>query len=87
MSCATWEPIIGFSSPGEYKRFTGWISEQVSAGAAEEMPVEQRWAHATTFVESWYRCPDTGEVWRLIEPEPPSTGLFDRVDPDRPHGR
>jgi len=44
------------------------------------------WAGSNVIVEEWFECPGGG-VWRLIEPDPPSAGLFDRVNPDRPEGR
>lgn len=79
MSCASWEPIAGFQSPGEYERFRRWIAERVSEGTAEEVPVDASWRDANTLFESWYRCKETGEVWRLLDPDPPSRGAFDRL--------
>jgi hypothetical protein len=80
---ASWQPIHGFRSPGEYERFKQWIAERVSAGVAERVEVETAWADANTLLEEWYRHLDSGDVWRLVAPDPPSPGLFDRVDPAR----
>jgi hypothetical protein len=81
--CAGWEPIRGFATPGEYERFKRWIAERVADGSAQPTDVESPWGPVP---EEWYRCPDTGEVWRLVHPDPPSRALFERVDPARPRG-
>ena len=78
MSCADWEPIDGFRSPGEYERFKRWIAERVSEGGAEQVEVDASWRDANPQLESWYRCRGTGEVWSLLDPDPPSRGSFDR---------
>jgi len=83
---AEWEPILGFRSPGEFARFKSWIDARVSDGSAKRAPVRVPWAGSNVIVEEWFECPGGG-VWRLIEPDPPSAGLFDRVNPDRPEGR
>jgi hypothetical protein len=81
VSCAAWEPIQAFRSPGEYERFRSWIAERVSDGVAEDVPVDPDWRDANPLFESWYRCKETGEVWSLLQPDPPSRGAFDRVSP------
>ena len=78
--CAGWEPIEGFRSPGEYERFQSWISSLVDAGSAERVPVDSGWKDANPLFEEWYRCPETGRVWRLLFPDPPSRGSFVPVD-------
>jgi hypothetical protein len=78
--CADWEPIEGFSSPGEFERFQGWLSSLVEGGAAERVPVDAGWKDANPLFEEWYRCAPTGQVWRLLFPDPPSRGSFVPVD-------
>jgi hypothetical protein len=80
VSCAAWEPIQGFRSPGEYERFRAWIAGRVEQGAAERVPVDPDWKDANPLLEEWYRCAETGEVWSLLFPDPPSSGAFTRVD-------
>jgi hypothetical protein len=80
--CAGWEPIGGFSSPGEFERFKRWIEERVSDGTAERVPVDPEWRDANPLLEEWFRCRETGQVWRLLLPDPPSRGSFTRI---RPH--
>ena len=52
MSCADWEPIDGFRSPGEYERFKRWIAERVSEGGAEQVEVDASWRDANPQLES-----------------------------------
>ena len=60
--------------------------ERESDGTVKRVPVRIPWAGSNVVVEDWFECAD-GAVWRLVEPDPPATGLFDRVDPGRPEGR
>jgi hypothetical protein len=80
MSCATWEEISGFRSPGEYERFKRWIDERVAEGTAERVPVKKGWRYANPLFEDWFRCRETGDVWSLMHPDPPTTGGFTRVE-------
>lgn len=79
-SCAGWEPIDGFRSPGEFERFQSWISDFVEDGVAARIPVNPEWKDANPLFEEWYRCAETGLVWRLVAPDPPSRGSFVPLD-------
>lgn len=74
-----WDEIHGFQSPGEYSRFVSWISEALEGGVLQEIPVGSRYAGATVFEEHWYRT-GSGQIWRVVAPDYPFTGLFARVD-------
>jgi hypothetical protein len=80
VSCAEWEAIDGFGSPGEFERFQGWIAGQVESGSAERVPVDAGFKDANPMFEEWYRCVDSGQVWRLLFPDPPSRGSFVPVE-------
>ena len=80
----SWEPILGFASPGEFARLEEWLAERVSGGQAEPVEVGAHLDGVTSQRERWYRDLETQETWRLVDPDPPSRGLFDRVDPARP---
>ena len=75
-SCADWEPIDGFRSPGEFERFEGWLADRVADGTAARIPVDRARKDANPLFEEWYRCTETGQVWRLLRPDPPSRGSF-----------
>lgn len=77
MNSCGWESIHGFESPREYARFCAWIAAQVDAGEFEQVPVSEPSSDLIFGVEErWYRCKTSGEVWRLVAPEPPFRGLW-----------
>jgi hypothetical protein len=77
-----WEEIAAFGDPAEFRSFERWMTGQVSAGMARQVPVALPYDavpdHAL-LVEAWYLHLKSREVWRLVWPEPPFCGLFIRV--------
>ncbi len=73
-----WDEIHGFSSPGEFARFRAWIAEALSRGALTEIPVGEPYSGSPLFDEQWYSEP-SGTVWRVVAPDPPFRGVFERV--------
>ncbi|WP_338720297.1 hypothetical protein [Devosia sp. XK-2] len=73
-----WEKIDGFRSPGEVLRFEAWIMEQIAGGTAIKVPVSAPYS-VGGFDEEWFQHLDSGEIWRLVKPDFPFTGLFERV--------
>lgn len=74
-----WEPIDDFASLSEFSRFSAWINDQVQNGLAEEVSVTSPYMGATAFQEQWFRHVETAQVWRLVWPDGPFHGLFERV--------
>jgi hypothetical protein len=64
--------------PGEFQRFNAWISEAVRENVLVEVPVESPYSGSSLFDEHWYRAAE-GVVWRVVAPEPPFRGVFERV--------
>lgn len=77
-----WEEIRGFSSPGEYDRFVAFLREQLVAGSAEEIDPDPDYGAGEVYGGRWIRDPGTGEVWRLVPPDPPFRGLWEKVRND-----
>ncbi|MEK6815229.1 MAG: hypothetical protein AABY65_10875 [Nitrospirota bacterium] len=73
-----WESIDDFASLGEFNRFVAWMNDQVKNGLAEETLVTSPYMGATAFEEKWFRHVATGQVWRLVWPDGPFHGLFER---------
>ena len=71
--------IDDFQSLSEFHSFVHWIDEQVLAKTVRELPVKTPYAGATTLTEKWFFHVDSGEVWRLVWPDPPFTGVFELV--------
>lgn len=74
-----WYEIVGFASPGEFDRFVAYLGGQVASGVAEEVPTDPAYGPGEVFGGRWYRHKPTGEMWRLVPPDPPFTGLWERV--------
>jgi hypothetical protein len=78
-----WETVERFQNPVEFRSFERWIAGQVSAGMARQVPVEQAYAAQASpsvdVVEVWYMHVMSREVWRLVWPEPPFDGVFQRI--------
>jgi hypothetical protein len=80
MTTSPWERINDFESLYEFDRFVDWMTDQTKAGVAEEVAVHLPYIGATTFREKWFRHVPTGETWRLVWPDAPFRGVFERVD-------
>ena len=74
-----WEEIHGFAGPGEFRRFEDFIERQVRDGNAEEVAVDPAYGPGMLFGGRWFRDVTSGEVWRLIPPDPPFYGLWEPV--------
>ena len=79
MLSSNWEAIPGFVTPGEYRRFVEFIERQVATGEAIELPVDAKYGPGLVFGGRWFREVSSGEVWRLIPPDPPFAGLWEPV--------
>ncbi|CCH48760.1 protein of unknown function [Pseudodesulfovibrio piezophilus C1TLV30] len=75
-----WEEIHGFISPSEYKRFLQFIHDQVVLGRVVEIVVDPDYCEGMICGGRWFQDPSSGEVWRLIEPDFPFKGLWERVN-------
>lgn len=73
-----WDEIHGFESPGEFERFRRWLAEAVAEGALEEVVVEAPFSASVLVDERWYRTAG-GRRWRVVAPDPPFLGVFERV--------
>ena len=74
-----WQAVDGFGSFADYERVRGSINEQVETGQADERRVGKPYSGLETLDERWYRCKANGQIWRLIAPDPPFQGIFERV--------
>jgi hypothetical protein len=72
------DEIHGFASPGEFARFQIWLVDALAEGALVEMPVTSPYSGSPMFDEHWYRT-TSDVVWRVVAPEPPFRGVFERV--------
>jgi hypothetical protein len=68
-----------FTSDWEYTELRPNLSEAISRGYVEQIPVMKphRWAPK----REWYRDKRAGEIYSLDAPEEKSRGWWDKVDP------
>lgn len=76
-----WEEIHGFTTPGEYKTFCAYIDAQVASGIAQERDPDPDYQRTAIFGGRWFEDAETGEIWRLIPPDFPFRGLWERIEP------
>lgn len=81
MSNCGWEPIHGFVSPGEFQRFCAWLEAQVQSGLVEEVEVNQGNLYFGE-KEKWFKCKESGVIWRRVTPEFPFRGIWHAVNSD-----
>ncbi len=76
MNTCPWDMIDNFQSQGEFDRFLRWLDGQVADGIAHKTVVKQPYLGANTFKEAWFEHVGSGQLWRLVWPDFPFTGLF-----------
>lgn len=74
MSGIQLERISNFRGWSEYEKFERWLSEHVASGALEE--VSRPPALDIGLRSRHFLLPPEGEVWELLEPDPPFAGSF-----------
>jgi hypothetical protein len=67
-----------FNSDWEYRELKRMLSESISRGYVEQIPVmkPQRWVPN----EEWYRDKETGEIYSLVPPEEKDRGQWIKID-------
>jgi hypothetical protein len=75
-----WEEIHGFSTPEEYRRFCSYIEGQVALGAAREREFDPAYKKGELVGGRWFEEIETNEIWRLIPPDFPFRGVWERID-------
>jgi hypothetical protein len=73
--------IQGFDSPGHFREFQQEVEDAAERGELTRVPVTQPFINAylsSTWDEKWYMT-GSGDVWRLVRPEFPFKGVFEKV--------
>ncbi|VVH56528.1 hypothetical protein [bacterium endosymbiont of Bathymodiolus sp. 5 South] len=77
---STWEEINSFQSMSEYKRFVIYIEKQVEKQYAVEIEVCQNYKKNEIYGGRWFKDLEAKEIWRLVEPDFPFRGHWEKVD-------
>lgn len=64
-----------FRSPADYINLTKWISQNKNFHGT---PVLRPYDSVGS-KKKWYSCEKCHQVWRLVDPDPPFTGVWERV--------
>jgi hypothetical protein len=75
-----YDPIAGFVLPGEYERFVKFIEGQAAAGQVVELAPDPEYNKACVYGGRWFRDIENDETWRLVPPDFPFRGLWERID-------
>lgn len=75
-SCTQLREVGGFSSFPDYDSHKKIV---IDSGLFIYEPVAQRYGGVGGLDENWFKCKKCGEVWRLVEPDPPFKGMWSRV--------
>ncbi len=79
MSDCSWTTVEAFDSMAQYRALVGRLESEVAEGRAQQVPLDPSKAWGNTFKERWFKCVATGGTWRLVAPDPPFPGVFDRM--------
>ncbi len=71
--------IRGFDSPGEYRRFVSYIQGEVQQGTVPETPPDPKFNDGMITGGRGFRDSATGEIWRLLPPDFPFRGKWERL--------
>ena len=77
---ANWEEIDGFVSPGEFDAFQQHIRRLVALGVVSELVADPGYERGLVYGGVWYQVVETGEIWRLVPPDFPFRGLWEKVE-------
>jgi hypothetical protein len=74
-----WKEIHGFRSPGEYDSFMKFLGEHITSRQIEEIEIDENYHDGEIYGGRWFKNLETGQIWRLVPPDPPFTGLWEPV--------
>lgn len=75
--CDVLEKIDEFKSIWEFERFQKYIDGLVNEGELVEIAVQKPYAG---FPEQWFRCNGCQQAWRLVHPDFPFKGVWEKVN-------
>jgi hypothetical protein len=73
--CASLREAGNFASWDDFDAFVAIVKR---TEGLTQVPVQIPYSNVG-LVETWYRCNTCQNIWRLVEPDPPFKGLWERV--------
>ena len=76
-SCGSCRESGGFNDFADFYQFKEDISR---SNLFRQVPVLKQFGGVGGLVEQWFECEGCGQVWRLVEPDPPFKGMWAEVN-------
>jgi hypothetical protein len=76
------EPITEFNSLSEYKHFIDYLAKRLSENEIEELKPKEYYHGKSPYglnKDRWFGDCSSEEVWRLVPPDFPFKGFFEKV--------
>ncbi|SEH79921.1 conserved hypothetical protein [Bathymodiolus azoricus thioautotrophic gill symbiont] len=77
---SAWEEIDSFQSTSEYKKFVIYIEKKIERQYAIEIEACQNYNKNEIYGGRWFKDLETKETWRLVEPDFPFKGCWEKVE-------
>lgn len=77
--CGFLEEIHGFETPGEYDKFIVYLKTQIAKGNLERVASDDNYEKGLIYGGEWFRCLVCNEIWRIVPPDFPFRGLWEKV--------
>jgi len=79
-NCGFLEEIHGFISPSEYEQFKEYLDEKIKNSILIKVDSDANYNKGMLYGGTWYKCLNCNEIWRLVPPDFPFKGLWEKVD-------
>jgi hypothetical protein len=79
-SCGFLEEIHGFDTLGEFEKFQNYLQQQVVEGSLSRVNTDKNYEKGLIYGGDWFECKVCKEIWRLVAPDFPFRGLWEKVD-------
>jgi hypothetical protein len=70
----------GFHDFSEFDQFNAEIK---NVDFFREVPVLKTLGGVGGLMEAWFECQRCGQIWRLVEPDPPFKGMWSQVNSEK----
>ncbi|WP_229604028.1 MULTISPECIES: hypothetical protein [Pseudomonas] len=74
--CSGLREVGGFASFPEYDDFLKTLK---SSDLFFSVEVEKNYSGVGGLEEFWFKCRECGDIWRIVEPDPPFGGMWCKV--------
>lgn len=65
----------GFNGWDDFAKYSAQV---IDSGGFKEVPVKKPYSDVG-LIEKWYECSKCGNLWRLVEPDPPFKGNWSKA--------